>query len=82
MRSLAEVLLNWSYNVFSATSAWANAVIGGDPGETISSRIGKSIRGGGWAAGVCWPAWARDHFLWAITDDRGANTAWGRTERR
>lgn len=44
----------------------------GDPGETISSRIGKSVQGGGWASHVPWPAWLLGHFTRSIEADEGS----------
>jgi hypothetical protein len=43
-----------------------NALLCGRPYQTISCRIGESIKAGGWAASVPWPAWWRAHCLGAI----------------
>ena len=44
----------------------ANALLGGREYQTISCRIGESIRDGGWASHVPWPDWWRRHCLSAI----------------
>jgi hypothetical protein len=44
----------------------ANALLGGAQYETISCRVGMSIRTGGWAARVPWPAWLKRHCLGAV----------------
>ena len=38
-----------------------NALCGGRMYQTISSRIGESIRAGGWASRAPWPGWWRRH---------------------
>ena len=43
-----------------------NAICGGAEYQTISCRIGESIRDGGWAASVPWPAWWRAHCAASI----------------
>lgn len=44
----------------------ANAMAGGDHYSTISCRIGWSIKDGGWASRIPWPASWRQHFLDAV----------------
>lgn len=44
----------------------ANSLIGGEPYQTISCRIGLSIAAGGWASHVPWPDWLRQHFASAV----------------
>lgn len=39
-------LIRWFWNILIATDQLANALIGGDPDETISSRLGKCSRAG------------------------------------
>lgn len=58
----------WRYivAVLIGVDVTANALIGGRKYQTISSRIGESIRAGTWAARVPWPAWFRAHCLGAI----------------
>lgn len=73
--------LNYLYNVHVALSQLANTLLGGDPDESISGRIGKSIQAGGWAAQVPWPSFARTHFLASIETDEGGNSALRRTDR-
>ncbi len=43
-----------------------NAILAGRPYNTISCRVGVSIRDGGWASHVPWPQWWRDHCAAAI----------------
>ena len=43
-----------------------NALLGGRAYQTISSRIGESLRVSGWAARVPWPAWFRAHCLASV----------------
>ena len=38
-----------------------SAVCGGAEYQTISRRVGLSIRDGGWASRVPWPTWWRAH---------------------
>jgi hypothetical protein len=40
------------WNVLIGVDQTANAVIGGNPDETISSRVGKAARTGGWRATI------------------------------
>lgn len=51
------------YNVGSAVSCLANALIGGESGKSLSYRIGTSILKKGWASKVPWPNVLRDHFI-------------------
>jgi hypothetical protein len=44
----------------------ANSLIGGEPYQTISCRIGQSIKARGWAARFPWPEWLRRHFLSSV----------------
>ncbi len=44
----------------------ANALIGGRAYQTISSRCGESMRSGGWASRVPWPAWWVRHCEGAV----------------
>ncbi|MCY1705249.1 hypothetical protein [Pannonibacter sp. SL95] len=74
-------LLNYLYNLHVALSQLVNVLIGGDPDESVSGRIGKSLVAGGWAARVPWPAILRRHWLAAIETDEGGNSARGRRER-
>ncbi len=39
------MIKTWLHNLFIAADQLANALIGGDPDETISSRTGKAARG-------------------------------------
>lgn len=44
----------------------ANAVIGGEPYQTLSCRVGVSILGGTWASRIPWPDWLHKHFVEAV----------------
>ena len=77
-----EGLLNRAYNAAHLLSCFLNWLfLGGDGDESLSSRIGKSIRAEGWAAHVPLPGFARAHFLASIEDDEGGNSDWLREER-
>lgn len=77
-----RVFLNWLYNVANALSQFVNAAVFlGDPDESLSGVIGKSIIGSGWARYVPWPVWLRSHFVNSIEWDRGENSAFRRRGR-
>ena len=77
-----EGLWNRLYNAAHLMSCAANwFFLGGDGDESLSSRIGKSIRAEGWASRLPWPGFARTHFLSSIEDDEGRNSDWLRQER-
>jgi hypothetical protein len=64
----------WAANILLAIDQMANAVIRGDPDETISSRAGKSARQGKrWACILCrlLDRIDPDHCEKAIEADRG-----------
>lgn len=66
----------WFWNVLIAVDQLGNAVTGGDPDETISSRLGKRVRSGeaGWFARfTCWSlGWIdRGHCRASIEEDEG-----------
>ena len=44
----------------------ANALLGGRQYQTISCRVGESIRDGGWASKVPWPQFVKAHCASAI----------------
>lgn len=75
------ILVNYLYNLHVALSQLINTLLGGDPDESLSGRIGKSIAAGGLAARVPWPAVLRRHWLASIEPDEGGNSARGRQER-
>lgn len=81
-RRLAGFASNYAYNVMVAASQLANTVFFfGDPDESISGRIGKSIVAGGWAARVPWPGFMRRHWLGSIEQAEGGDNAFDRAER-
>lgn len=72
---------NYAYNVFVSLSQLANtALLFGDPDETVSGRIGKSIAAGGFWSHVPLPAFLLRHFLQSVEPDRGSNSARKRKE--
>lgn len=76
------IALNYSYNIMVALSNLVNTVIFfGDPDESCSSRIGKSISQNTWASKVPWPSFMKSHFLNSIETDRGSSNAFDRTTR-
>ena len=75
-------LQNYLYNVMVAVSQLANVVLfAGDPDESISGRIGKSLLAGGWASQVPWPEFMRTHWLASVELDEGGDSAASRRER-
>lgn len=81
-RRLRAVALNYAYNVGTWLSQGVNVlVLLGDPDESVSSRIGKSIRGHGWARRVPWPKAVLRHFLRSVEPDRGQDGALTRRRR-
>jgi hypothetical protein len=50
-------------NVGATLSCLANALIGGEFGETLSARIGLSILRKGRASRIPYPEALRDHFI-------------------
>jgi hypothetical protein len=51
-----------------AVDQLGNTLFGGEPDETISSRIGRGIVGasGNILSRIPWPKWIRDHFTGAV----------------
>jgi hypothetical protein len=75
-------LLNYVYNVGSSLSQLINVVVlFGDPDESLSGRIGKSIRRGGLMARLPWSDWFLKHWFAAIEDEEGGNSALDRPKR-
>lgn len=56
-------MLSYLYNIGVALSRLGNTLIGGDPGDSLSRRIGTSILGGGFWSHVPMPETLRDHFI-------------------
>jgi hypothetical protein len=52
----------WLLNVGSALSVLVNALLGGEYGETLSARIGRSILRDGLGAKIPMPRAWREHF--------------------
>ena len=50
-------------NVLIGIDVLVNAILGGRRYSTISSRIGESIKAGGWASRIPWPHWWVEHCL-------------------
>jgi hypothetical protein len=49
------MLRRWALNVLLAFDQWGNAITGGAPDETISSRAGRlEKKGWRWAKVLCW----------------------------
>jgi len=69
----------WAVNIAIAFDQLANALIGGDPDETISSRAGKARRRGApWACLLCGLLDMIDprHCAKAREDDEGRRSVW------
>ena len=72
MRWVRAFWLYW-FNLFVATDQWVNAVTGGHPDETISSRVGRGFRARRVAAIILRPVinllfrpFQSDHCEWAV----------------
>lgn len=74
-------LSRWFWNVLIAIDQLGNALIGGDPDETISSRLGKCSRAGCRACRLVCRAlsWLDprpgDHCIASIETDEGKDAA-------
>lgn len=65
------------WNILIAIDFTANAYLGGDPAETISSRAAKQAHKRGWRLlGRFLDTIDPDHMARAIIDDRGDKAAW------
>jgi hypothetical protein len=56
------------YNLGLALTRLGNALIGGHPDHTLSSRIGRSILSGGFWSHVPMPETWRAHFVLSVED--------------
>lgn len=79
MRRAARALLAWVFRVLIALDQLANAMIGGDPDETISSRAAKGAARG--VAGWCLLCRLlhlvdRDHCIKSLEPDEGDRDWW------
>ncbi len=80
--ALAAVVLfapEWGYTVLLSLDQHVNAILGGDPDETLSSRLGKWMRSGSEAKRfvadtICWflDLFERDHCVKSIDPTEGA----------
>lgn len=66
MTALLARLAAYLIGVLIGFDVLANAVLGGARYETISCRLGLSMRDGGWASRVPWPSWFRAHCAASI----------------
>lgn len=77
---MVEWLKNYLYNLHVALSQVVNTLVGGDPDESVSGRIGKAA-----AAGARWAIWldrrCQGHFSRSVELDEGGNSAANRQER-
>lgn len=74
------MLKRYFKNILIGIDQLANAAIGGDPDETISSRAGKEVRagkGGGWKI-LCLVlnGFDRNHCCESIEEDEGKDAVW------
>ena len=69
------MLIAWVWNVLIALDQLANTIAGGDPDETLSSRMGKAVRENRCLAcrWVCWALGKIDpgHCTTTIEEDEG-----------
>jgi hypothetical protein len=74
MQIQIQSVITYLLNVGISIDQLANALLAGDPDETLSSRCGKQALGGcRLCAGFCWLLGLlhRNHCTWAIERDRG-----------
>lgn len=74
---------NYYWNVLIAIDQLINTICGGDPDETISSRLGKWAKAGKNSSGLKKPIYdianfiveifEKDHFSKSIEEDEGKN---------
>jgi hypothetical protein len=65
-------MIEYLKNLLIALDQLANAVLGGDPDETISSRLGKASDPlGVWARGVVDGIFGKDHCDKSVEKDEG-----------
>ena len=69
MRRWIGRVMTYVFGVLIGLDVLTNALFGGRPYSTISCRVGESIRRGGWASHVPWPAWWVQHCLDSIFTD-------------
>jgi hypothetical protein len=68
-------ICKYFWNVLISIDQLANAILGGDPDETISSRSGKIQHDQKWAQILCWflNKLDTDHCKNSIEDDEGSD---------
>lgn len=59
-------MLNYLQAVLIGFDVLCNALCFGRKYQTISCRIGESIKASGWASHIPWPAWFREHCLYSV----------------
>lgn len=72
------MLKKYLFNILISLDQLVNTILGGDPDETISSRLGKYVRQGrGWIPKTICKALnfllGPDHCIRSIEEDRGSN---------
>lgn len=77
---MKDRVLAWLRNMLVGANQFVNATLGGDPDETISSRLGKGARGScRLCRFVCWfiDRFTNDrHCERYIEEDRGRREIW------
>lgn len=72
-----KLFLKWIYNILIGIDQLINAIFGGDPDETISSRLGKNMHRRGWTRLANFVDhlffWQENHCFGAIEHDEGKN---------
>ena len=76
-------LVKYFWNLLIALDQFVNTIFGGDPDETISSRMGKWARNGEnnrgikkplyWIANLVVERFEKNHFVQSIEEDEGKN---------
>lgn len=76
---MSSKIKKWFWNVFIGLDQLANAILGGDPDETISSRLGKYVARNAETNNLAWLiCWVLDkidpgHCQRSIEQDEGKN---------
>ena len=75
------MIKRYCWNILISIDQFVNVIFGGDPDETISSRLGKWSRDGKHNSGIRKPIWniahfvveifEKDHFAKSIEEDEG-----------
>lgn len=66
-QKLLSLLIRYLLAVLIGLDVLINAILGGEPYQTVSARIGLSIQNKGWAYYIPWPQFLKNHFLQSVS---------------